>query len=211
MNTILNGIIKENPVFVLILGLCPALAITTKFENAYIMGICLMIVLLFSNFVISLIKKIIPDNLRMPIYLLVIGIFVTIVEFILGNYAPDIKDILGIYLPLIVVNCIILGRVMDVASKKNVGKSILDAIEIGIGYTLALILIAFIRETIGLGTITLMDSVSSLTGYRLIIELPTTTLFPINIMAGPAGAYITLAFLVALFTKLRGGKAHESN
>lgn len=211
MNTILNGIIKENPVFVLILGLCPALAVTTKFENAYVMGICLMIVLLFSNFVISIIKKMIPENLRIPIYLLIIGIFVTIVEVILGNYVPDIKNTLGIYLPLIAINCIILGRAMNVASKKSVGKSILDAIGIGLGYTIALLIIAFIRETIGLGTITLMDSISPLTGYRLIIELPTTTLFPINILAGPAGAYITLAFLVALFTKLKGGKANESN
>lgn len=211
MKTILNGIINENPIFVLTLGLCPALAITNKFENAYLLGICLMVILLFSNFIISIIKKLVPDNVRIPVYILIIGTFVTIIEILIDMYVPVLQTSLGIYLPLIVVNCVVMGRAMSVASKKGTGTSILDAIGIGIGYTGALLLIAFVREVIGTGTITIMDSISSLTGYKLILELPTNNLFPINIFAGPAGAFITLAFFVALFSKIKGGSTRESN
>lgn len=211
MKTILNGIINENPIFVLTLGLCPALAITNKFENAYLMGICLMVILLFSNFIISIVKKLVPDNVRIPVYILIIGTFVTIVEILIDMYVPVLQTSLGIYLPLIVVNCVVMGRAMSVASKKDTGTSILDAIGIGIGYTGALLLIAFVREVIGTGTITIMDGISSLTGYKLIFELPTNNLFPINIFAGPAGAFITLAFFVALFSKIKGGSTRESD
>ena len=211
MKTILNGIINENPIFVLTLGLCPALAITNKFENALLMGICLMVILLFSNFLIAIIKKLVPDNVKIPVYVLIIGTFVTIVEILIDIYVPVLQTSLGIYLPLIVVNCVVMGRAMSVASKKGVGTSILDAIGIGIGYTLALILIALVREILGAGTITIMDGISSLTGYKLILELPTNNLFPINIFTGPAGAFITLAFFVALLTKIKGGNTHESH
>lgn len=211
MKTILNGIIKENPTFVLVLGLCPALAITTKFENAYLMGLCLLFILVFSNLVISIIKKIVPDAVRIPVYILIISTFVTIIEILLQAYVPVLNSILGIYLPLITVNCIVLGRAMAVASKESVKTSVLDAIGIGLGYTVALMIIAFFREVLGSGTITLMDATSSLTGYKAVYTLPTTNFFPMNIMSGPAGAYITLAFFVALFTKLRGGKKHESH
>jgi len=211
MKTIFNGIINENPIFVLTLGLCPALAITNKFENALLMGICLMVILLFSNFLIAIIKKLVPDNVKIPVYVLIIGTFVTIVEILIDIYVPVLQTSLGIYLPLIVVNCVVMGRAMSVASKKGVGTSILDAIGIGIGYTLALILIALVREILGAGTITIMDGISSLTGYKLILELPTNNLFPINIFTGPAGAFITLAFFVALLTKIKGGNTHESH
>ena len=117
MKTIINGIWKENPLFVLVLGLCSALAVTTKFENAYMMGLCLTFILIGSNFVISLLKKYIPDNVQIPVYILIIGTFVTIVEMLLKAYIPALYDVLGIYLPLLVVNCIILGRALLIASK----------------------------------------------------------------------------------------------
>lgn len=213
MKTIFNGIIKENPVFVLLLGLCSTLAVTTTVESAYLMGICVLIILLFSNFIISIIKKIVPDNVRIPVYIIIVGTFVTIIEILLQEYVPALYDAFGIYLALIVVNCIVLGRALAVASKESVGKSILDAIGVGIGYTLAITIIAFIREILGSNTITLMDNISSFTGYRMIIKniLPTNDIFPISFFTTSAGAFLTLAFVIALFNKIRGGKKHESN
>jgi electron transport complex protein RnfE len=112
MKKFFKSIIDENPIFVSILGLCSALAITTKFENAYLMGICVIIVLLFSNIVISLIRKLVPDNVKIPVFILIIGTFVTIVEILLKEFVPELHKVLGIYLPLIVVNCIVLGRAL---------------------------------------------------------------------------------------------------
>ena len=146
MKKLFNSIIKENPTFVLLLGLCPALAVTTKFENAYLMGICVLFILLVSNTIISIIKKLIPENVKIPCYILIIGTTVTITEIILKKYIPDLYNALGIYLPLIVVNCIVLGRALLVASKESVKNTILDSLGIGIGFTLAISLIALIRE-----------------------------------------------------------------
>ena len=211
MKRILNGIINENPIFVLMLGLCSSLAVTNKFENAYMMGFCVLVVLLFSNFVVSLIKKIVPDSVRIPVYILIIGTFVTIIEILLKNYIPALYQALGIYLPLIVVNCIVLGRALDVASREKVGTSLLDAIGVGIGYTIALSLIALVREVLGTNAITLMDSLSSITGYRAVYKiLPDTNIFPISIFTTPTGSFLTLGLLAALFNFLRRGK-HESN
>lgn len=131
MKTIWNGIKNENPTFVLLLGLCPALAVTTKVENAYMMGLCVLVILLFSNLLISLLKKIIPENVQIPAYILIIATFVTILEMILNKLVPDLYQALGIYLSLVVVNCIVLGRALSIASKESVGKSVLDAIGIG--------------------------------------------------------------------------------
>lgn len=216
MKTIINGIIKENPTFVLLLGLCPTLAVTNKFESSYIMGFCVLVVLLFSNFVISIIKKLIPESVRIPVYILIIGTFVTIVELLLKEYVPTLHKALGIYLPLIVVNCIVLGRALTVASKKSVGQSILDAIGIGIGFTLALSLIGFIREIFGTNTITLIDGLSEVLEigklkYINVINLP---IFPINILASPSGAFLTLGLLVGIFNAIRNRKGrgkHETN
>jgi len=214
MKIILNGIIKENPTFVLLLGLCPALAVTTKVENAYLMGACVLIVLLFSSLVVSIIKKLVPESVKLPVYILIIGTFVTIVEAILKNYVPVAYEILGIYLPLIVVNCIVLGRILTVSSKKNISYSLKDALGIGLGFTAALILIALVREILGTGMITLMDATSSITGYRAIYKILTNTnILPISIFATPAGAFLTLGLLIPLFNyiKDKGGKKHESN
>lgn len=207
---ILKGIIFENPIFVLALGLCSSLAVTTKVENAYMMGICLLVTLIISNVIVSIIRKLVPDNIRIPVFILIIGTSVTIIELLMGKYLPVLYKALGVYLPLIVVNCIVLGRALSVASKNNVLTSFADAIKIGLGYTFALILIALVREVMGSGTITIMDSISTLTGYRFIIKLPTTLFFPLNIFASPAGAFITLGLLTALVNKVKEGH-NESN
>lgn len=212
MKIIQNGIIKENPVFVLLLGLCSTLAITTKFENAYLMGICVTLVLIVSNFIVSVIRKWIPSSVKTPVYILIIATLVTIIELMLQYYARDVYDVFGIYLPLIVVNCIILGRALAVASKTSIGKSVLDGLGIGIGYTIALMFIACIREVLGSNTITLMDSISTITGYRAIYRVfPENELIPMSILASPAGAFLTLGILMAIFNSLRKGGKHESN
>lgn len=209
MKQILKIIKNDNPIFVLMLGLCSSLAVTTKVENAYLMGLSVFIVLLFSEIIVSIIKKHIPDNVKIPVYIVIIGTFVTILEIILKEYVNPLYNALSIYLPLIVVNCIVLGRVLSVSSKSDIKTSIKDSVGISIGYTLALILIALFREILGNNTITLIDSLSEITNFKLIINvLPKNDLIPISIMTSPAGAFIVLGILMALFNK--GGK-HESN
>ena len=210
MRQILKIIKNDNPIFVLMLGLCSSLAVTTKVENAYLMGLSVFIVLLFSEIVSSLMKKIVPENVKIPVYIVIIGTFVTILEMVLKEYINPLYNALSIYLPLIVVNCIVLGRVLSVSSKSNVRTSIKDSIGISIGYTLALILISLFREVLGSNSITLIDSLSEITNFKLIFTVfPKNNLIPMNILASPAGAFIILGLLMALF-KYVGGK-HESN
>lgn len=206
MKTIINGITKENAIFVLMLGLCSALAVTTTFESAYVMGICVLIVLLGSSFLISLLSKWIPDHVQIPVYILIIGTFVTILEIFLESYVPKLHDVLGIYLPLIVVNCIVLGRSLSVYSKETLGKSLLDALGIGLGYLFALMVIAFFREILGTNTLTLMDHISPLTGYRAVYHIPNNSILPISILKEPAGAFLTLGLLMGFFNLLRAHK-----
>lgn len=210
MKTILNGIFKENPIFVLTLGLCSALAVTNTVENAYMMGICLTLVLVLSNVFVSLIRKLVPNSVQIPVYILIIGTFVSIIEILLAKYLPAVYSALGIYLALIVVNCIILGRTIAVASKSSVGRSFLDGLGIGIGYTLALIIIALFREILGTNTITIMQNISPITGYRAVYTniFPTSSIFPISIFNKEAGAFITLGLIIAFFNwiKLRREK-----
>ena len=210
MKKIINGILFENPILVSTLGLCSALAVTNKVENGIVMGICVMIVLIFSNLIISIIKKLVPENVKIPVYIIIIATLVTIIEVLMKNHLPKLYEILGIYLPLIVVNCIILGRAVSVASKEKIHNSVLDGIGVGLGYTLALIIISLIRETLGTNTITLMDNLSTITGYKAIYKVfPTNEIFPISIFTKEAGAFLTLGLLIAL-AKYIGGK-HESN
>lgn len=210
MKQILKIIKNENPIFVLMLGLCSSLAVTTKLENAFLMGLSVFIVLLFSEIVSSIMKKIVPDNVKIPVYIVIIGTFVTILEVILKEYINPLYNALSIYLPLIVVNCIVLGRVLSVSTKSNVKTSIKDSIGISIGYTLALILIALFREILGSNTITLIDSLSEITNFKLIINVfPKNNLIPMSFMTSPAGAFIVLGILMALFNYI-GGK-NESN
>lgn len=209
MRQILKIIKNDNPVFVLMLGLCSSLAVTTKVENAVLMGFSVFIVLLFSEIVSSLIKNLVPDNVKIPVYIVIIGTFVTILELLLKEFVNPLYNALSIYLPLIVVNCIVLGRVLSVSTKSGVKESIKDSIGISLGYTLALFLISIFREVLGSNTITLIDSLSEITNFKLIINVfPENSLIPMSFMTSPAGAFIVLGILMALFNI--GGK-NESN
>jgi len=151
MSEFTKGFIKENPVFIMALGLCPTLAVTSSVMNAIGMGLAATFVLVFSNIFISLIKGFIPDKIRIPAFIVVIASFVTIVDMVMHAYSPEIHKSLGIFIPLIVVNCIILGRAEAFASKNNVMNSILDGLGMGLGFTLALVVIGGIREILGAG------------------------------------------------------------
>ena len=205
----MKKIIHENPIFVLLLGLCSALAVTTKVENAILMGCCFIIVMFLSSTIISIFKRWIPNNVQIPVYILIIATIVTILEILLSHFAPAIDKVLGIYLPLIVENCIVLGKCMSVASKSSVIDSMKDALLTGFGYLFALLMIALIRETLGSGTITLMDASSVITHKKLIIVLyKNLNLLPLSILVEPSGAFLVIAFLIALFQKK--GEKHES-
>lgn len=185
-----NGIIKENPVFVLMLGMCPTLAVTTNAKNGFGMGIATMAVLIMSNCLISLLRKVIPQGVRVPVYIVIIASFVTVVEMLMHAYVTSLYDSLGIYIPLIVVNCIILGRAEQYASKNNVILSIFDGIGIGLGFTLGLTIIGMVRELIGAGT---------LFGKQIMPEAYE----PISIFVLAPGAFLVLAFLCAIQNKLK--------
>ena len=190
IKTITNGIIKENPTFVLLLGMCPTLATTTSATNGMSMGLATMFVLICSNFVISLIKNVVPDMVRIPVSVVVIAAFVSILQMLMEAYMPSINKSLGIYIPLIVVNCIILGRAEAFACKNNPLASICDGIGMGLGFTLALTLLGSVRELIGAGT---------LFGVTLLPGTCNVLLFVL-----PPGAFITLGYLIAIVNKLRG-------
>ncbi len=190
IKTITNGIIKENPTFVLLLGMCPTLATTTSGINGMSMGLATMFVLICSNFVISLIKNVVPDMVRIPVFVVVIAAFVSTLQMLMEAYLPSINKSLGIYIPLIVVNCIILGRAEAFACKNNPLASMCDGIGIGLGFTFALALLGAVRELIGAGT---------LFGIALLPETCNVLLFVL-----PPGAFITLGYLIAIVNKLRG-------
>lgn len=181
--TFLNGIFKENPTFKLFLGMCPTLAVTTAAVNGLGMGLSTAAVLICSNIFISLLRKFIPDKVRIAAYVVVIASFVTIVEMVLKAYAPAISESLGLYIPLIVVNCIILGRAEAFASKNGFVKSAVDGLGMGLGFTGALCIIGSIREILGAGTIF---------GYPVFGE----AFQPMTIMILPPGAFLTLGLIV---------------
>ena len=153
LKTLTNGLLKENPTFVLVLGMCPTLATTTSAINGMSMGLATMFVLVCSNIVISLLKNLIPDKVRIPAFIVVIATFVTIVQLAMQAYLPSIYEVLGLFIPLIVVNCIVLGRAEAFAAKNSVGLSALDGIGMGLGFTLALTLLGACREILGSGKI----------------------------------------------------------
>ena len=185
-----KGLFKENPIFVIALGLCPTLATSTMVINALGMGAGVIFVLVCSNIFISLLKNFSPDNVRIPAYIVVIASFVTIVQMVMEAYAPSLYAALGVFVPLIVVNCIILGRAEAFANKNKVLPSILDGLGMGVGFTLALTLIALIREVLGSGTITLPGCV---------ITVPVISIAPMRVIAFPAGALLVLGLLKAFF------------
>lgn len=214
MKIIKNGIIDENPILVLLLGLCPTLAVTNNFESAYIMGLALLFVLISSTFIFSLLRKVIPDNVKIPVYVIITSTFVTIIGLLLERYAEPLNITLGIYLPILTVNCIILGRSLSVASKEKIGKTFLDSVGIGLGFTLVLMLLALVREVIGNNTITIMNGISSLTGYRMVYQIfPDNNFIPMSFIKDPAGAFIVLGLLIGIFNGLRNkrGDRNESN
>lgn len=189
LGIILNGIIKENPVFVLMLGMCPTLATTTSATNGMMMGLATMVVLIFSNIIISLIKNLTPDMVHIPVYIVVIATLVTIVQFSLAAYMPDVNKSLGLFIPLIVVNCIILGRAESYACKNNVLNSALDGVGIGLGFTIGLTILGICRELLGNGTV-----------FGLSI-LPSEYSMLIFIL--PPGAFLTLGYIIAIINRFK--------
>lgn len=193
-----NGLIKENPTFVLMLGMCPTLAVTTSAVNGVGMGLSTTVVLVLSNMLISMLRKIIPDSVRMPAFIVVVASFVTIVQFLLEGFVPSLYDALGLYIPLIVVNCIILGRAESYASKNPVVLSIFDGIGMGLGFTVGLTAIGLVRELIGSGKIF---------GYQLLPLADTATgqagYVPVTIFILAPGAFLVLAGLTALQNKVK--------
>ena len=185
-----NGIVKENPTFVLMLGMCPTLAVTTSTKNGLGMGLATMVVLIMSNLLISLLRKIIPEGVRVPVYIIIIASFVTIVEMLMHAYVTPLYASLGIFIPLIVVNCIILGRAEAYASKNNVLLSIFDGVGIGLGFTVGLTTIGMVRELLGNGT---------LFGKQIM----PSAYEPISIFILAPGAFFILAMLCAVQNKLK--------
>ncbi|MBQ8305673.1 MAG: electron transport complex subunit E [Blautia sp.] len=201
---LINGILKENPTFVLMLGMCPTLAITTSASNGIGMGLTTTVILAASNLMISLLRNFIPDRVRMPAYIVVVASFVTVVQLLLQGFIPALYASLGIYIPLIVVNCIILGRAEAYASKHGPVASLFDGIGMGLGFTLSITIIGMVRELIGSGklfgftVLPLADAASGKIGYE-----------PITIFVLAPGAFFVLAFLSAIQNKLRIGAARR--
>lgn len=189
LKIIANGLIKENPTFVLLLGMCPTLATTTSLINGISMGLSTAFVLICSNIAISLIKNLTPDAVRIPVFVVVIASFVTVLQMCLAAFFPSINSSLGLYIPLIVVNCIILGRAEAFACKHGALDSMLDGIGVGLGFTLGLSLLGFFRELLGTGCVL---------GIRLLPETAGMLLFIL-----PPGAFITLGYLIAVVNRLR--------
>lgn len=185
-----NGLIKENPTFVLFLGMCPTLATTTSAINGLSMGLATMAVLICTNFVISLIRNLTPNMVHIPVYIVVIAAFVTVLQMFMSAYAPQsINDALGIYIPLIVVNCIILGRAESFACKNGPVASAMDGVGVGLGFTVGLTLLGCVRELLGAG---------SLFGVGLLPETANILLFVL-----PPGAFLTLGYLVAIINRIK--------
>ena len=193
---LMNGLVKENPTFVLMLGMCPTLAVTTSSINGIGMGLSTTPVLIMSNMMISMLRKIIPDSVRMPAFIVIVASFVTIVDFLMEGFVPSLYDSLGLYIPLIVVNCIILGRAESYASKNPVIPSIFDGIGMGLGFTVGLTSIGIVRELIGSGKI-----------FNMQILPDSYEPFTIFILA--PGAFFVLACLVALQNKVKNNLARK--
>ena len=194
LSVLTKGFIKENPVLVLILGTCPTLAVTTNLIGAFGMGIAATLVLICSNMLISALRKIIPDSVRIPSYIVIIAGFVTIIQMLVQAFVPALYEMLGVYLPLIVVNCVILGRAEMYASKNPVGKSALDGLGMGVGFTIALCLMAFVREVFGAASFAGMP-IAFLENYK------------IDILVKAPGGLLVYGLLIALVYVVSNGKA----
>ena len=189
MKTLTNGILKENPTFALVLGMCPTLATTTSAVNGMSMGLATLFVLVCSNVVISMLKNVIPDKVRIPAFIVVIATFVTMVQLAMQAYLPAIYDVLGLFIPLIVVNCIVLGRAEAFAAKNTVGLSALDGLGMGLGFTLSLTVLGVVREFLGAGTVFGFQLYSSQFAALIFVLAP--------------GAFFALAYMMAAVNKLQ--------
>lgn len=187
LGLITKGLLKENPTFVLVLGMCPTLATTTSAMNGLEMGLATMFVLILSNIVISLIAPVVPDKVHIPVYIVVIATFVTLLQLLMQAYTPDVYETLGLFIPLIVVNCIVLGRAEAFASKNSVVDSALDGIGIGVGFTLTLTVIGIVREVLGSGSVFGWKFIAG-DGMLAFVMAP--------------GAFLVLGYLMVLFNKL---------
>lgn len=189
-----KGIVISNPLFILVLGLCPALAVSTSVDNSIGMSVGVLFVLLGSNIIISAIRKAVPNIVRIPVFIVIIATFVTVVNLVFHAFVPALYESLGIYLPLIVVNCIILGRAEAFASKNPVLSSIADALGASIGFLLALLIVSFLREALGTGSVSLL-------GVNL-FTLPVLGDNPMALFILPPGAFLVMALLLALFRRM---------
>lgn len=189
-----NGIIKENPTLVLTLGMCPTLAVTTSAINGAGMGLASTVVLMLSNLLISMLRKVIPDRVRMPAYIVIVASFVTMVQFLMQGFVHSLYSSLGIYIPLIVVNCIILGRAESYASKNTPILALFDGIGMGLGFTAALTVLGALREVLGAGTIF---------GFSFIPANNPTSFEPISIFVMAPGAFFVLAMVVAVMNRVK--------
>lgn len=200
-----KGIWKENGIFVMALGLCPALAVTATFEGAFGMGVLVMLVLTATNTTVSLIRKFVPNTVRIPTYVIIIATEVTVLKMMVDAFAPDLANVLGVFISLITVNCIVFGRAESFASKNTVVKSMLDGLGVAIGFAISLSMIGFIREFIGTGTIKL--------GYTLPLGFQYTLFgntvlsnYALSVLVNPPGAFLTIGVLLAIFTWYRQEK-----
>ncbi len=197
-----NGLVKENPTLILMLGMCPTLAVSTKATNGIGMGLSTMAVLILSNLVISMLRKVIPDDVRLPCYIVIVASLVTVTELLIEAYLPSLYEALGIYIPLIVVNCIILGRAEAYANKVTPDLAVMDGIGMGLGFTIALTLAGLIREVLGAGT-------------AFGVQILPKSVEPIAIFIQPPGAFLVIAFIImvqnAIGIKTRQRKLVESS
>lgn len=195
-----RGILRENPIFKLALGMCPTLAVTTSLENGLGMGLASTFVLLCSNLVISLLRRLIPDKVRIPCYIVIIATFVTVVQLLMQAYTPALSESLGLFIPLIVVNCIILGRAEAYASRNPVARSLADGLGMGIGFTLGLALLAACRELAGQGSLTLWGSLE-------LVNLQSAN--PVILAILPPGGFVALGLLLALINHAAASRARR--
>ncbi|MBR1970499.1 MAG: electron transport complex subunit E [Clostridia bacterium] len=194
LKTLKNGLINENPTFVQLLGMCPTLAVTTALKNGIGMGLSVTFVLVLSNMIISLLRKVIPQKIRIAAYVVIIATFVTVVDLVLKAYIPSLSKSLGLFIPLIVVNCIILARAEAFASKNSVLKSMMDGLGMGLGFTVALSIISAVREILGNGTI---------------FDIPLGISTPAIIMILPPGGFLTLGLILGIINVIKARKGEE--
>lgn len=203
-----SGFLRENPVFGLYLGICSVLAVSGNLDNAIGMGACVIITLIFSNAIISLLRNIIPNDIRIPVYIVVIATLVTVVEMLLNAYATTLASSLGTFISLIVVNCIILGRAEAFASQNGIFDSILDGLGMGLGYTLSLVAMAFIRQLIGTGALSMSNPFNPSQIFFNIEIIPAD--YVISLFTQPAGAFLTFGILAGLMALYNGKKAEKA-